>query len=640
MNRTTVFRAPAARPARPSPVTEALEARQLMAAIYYSQDGAGNNLAHTSWGATQTNLMRYAAAAYGDGKSTPAGASRPSARVVSNIISQQTTTDRNNRNLSEYLWIFGQFLDHDIDLTNTGTSESLPIKIPTGDAFFDPTSTGTQTMSFSRSLFDSSTGSTSARQQINAITAWIDGSMIYGSDSATAASLRSFSGGKLKTSSGNLLPVDSASGFFMAGDVRANENIALIAMQTVWMREHNTVATRLAKQNPTWNDEKLYQEARKFVIAELQAVVYNEFLPALLGRPLRGYAGYKPSVNPSIANEFSTAIYRFGHSTLNGDIDLLDNQGKDLAEAVDLSDALFNTVPIKTYGIDPVLKYGASSNAGEVDVQVVDQLRSFLFGAPGQGGLDLVALNIQRGRDHGLADYNTLRASMGLPRVTGFNQITRDASLAAKLQQVYGNVNNIDAWVGALAEDHLPGASVGALSSAMIADQFTRLRDGDRLYYENTFAGATLDSLRRTRLSDVIMRNTSLTSLQPNAFVFKINLAGTFYVDGNRNGQLDTGDPRRAGQTIQLLDSTGAIVATTITDPQGRYAFDSIDALDTYTVRVDANISRRILIDRGGEFANLNLAAPARLPPPSIKLPTVVANNSIARTLFSNSEIL
>ena len=145
-------------------------------------------------------------------------------------------------------------------------------------------------------------------------------------------------------------------------------------------------------------------------------------------------------------------------------------------------------------------------------------MRNFLFGPPGSGGLDLAALNIQRGRDHGLPDYNTARAAYGLPRVTSFTQVTPDATVQRALQAAYGSPSNVDLWVGGLAEKHAPGASVGPLFRRIIGDQFARLRDGDRLYYENTMGGAELARARSTTLARVIRDNTSLTTLQANVF--------------------------------------------------------------------------------------------------------------------------
>jgi hypothetical protein len=532
----------------PLPAIEPLEPRTLYTTVVNtaieSINGLNNNLTHTVWGAANTDLLRQTVAAYSDGISALAGADRPSARAVSNALNTQLADLENNRHLSDMVYVFGQFLDHDIDLTTTGSSP-INIAVPLGDPSFDPNSTGTQIIPDTRSVTDPKTGTSKANplQQLNTITSFIDGSQIYGSDSARAAALRTFSGGHLKTSAGNLLPFNTAglanandahvvadNKLFLAGDIRANENIELTAIQTLFMREHNRIADQLRAANPRLSDEQLYQQARKLVIAELQAITFNEFLPALLGPAAPGkYAGYNPNVNPSISTEFSTVAFRFGHSMLDDDIDRLKNDGSDIPEgSVGLANAFFNptlfdpTLPNGEGNIGPILKGAISGNAQEIDVHVVDSVRNFLFGPPGSGGMDLAALNIQRGRDHGIPDYNSLRAAYGLPKVTSFAQITSDPALQASLQQTYGNVNNIDPWVGGLAENHIPGGSVGPLFARIIADQFNRLRTGDRFWYENTFSGATLTALQHTRLSDILKRNTSLTTVQSNVFFFGV----------------------------------------------------------------------------------------------------------------------
>ena len=524
-------------------VLESLEPRALFSVAVESIDGSGNNLLHSTWGSTSTELLRLSPAAYGDGISTPAGSNRPSARAVSNAISAQSADANNNRNLSDMVYLFGQFLDHDLSLTSTGSTESFNIAVPKGDESFDPSGTGNQLIYLKRSEFNSATGTSKSnpRQQINDITSFIDGSQVYGSNATRAAALRTFTGGHLKTSAGNLLPFNTVglpnandahvvadNQLFLAGDVRANENIELTAIQTLFVREHNRLADNLVRQHPTWTDEQIYQQARSTVIAELQSITFNEFLPALLGQNvIQPYRGYNPKVNPSIANEFSTAAYRFGHSMLDGDISRLNNDGTDVSQgSVSLRNAFFNptlldtSLPNHQGDIDPLLKGASSGNAKEIDTKVVDDVRNFLFGQPGQGGFDLAALNIQRGRDNGLADYNTVRAAYGLPKVITFAQITSDTTVQASLKATYGTVDNIDLWVGGLAEDHTPGSSVGQLFGRIIANQFQRLRDGDRFWFENTLKGTQLATIERTTLSDIIQRNTSLTNLQKNVFFF------------------------------------------------------------------------------------------------------------------------
>jgi hypothetical protein len=610
---------------------EQLECRQLMSVEFASLDGTGNNIMHLDWGSAGIQLLRQSAADYSDGISTPAGADRPSARAISNAIAAALPDGTiNDRNLSAFVYAWGQFIDHDMDLTVNGSpTEAFNILVPQGDESFDPLGTDTQIIGLNRSQYDLTTGTSTEnpRQQINSITAWIDGSMIYGSDTARAAALRTFNCGQLKTSDDNLLPFNtdllanandahlvSDAELFLAGDVRANENIELTSLHTLFMREHNRIAASLAARNPALTDEQLYQRARQQVVAEIQAITYNEFLPALLGRgAVDRYSGYDSSVNPGIANEFSTAAFRLGHSMLGDDVEFLDNNGEDVRDELPLAQAFFNPDVVEETGIDPILKYLASDRAQEIDNQVVDGVRNFLFGPPGAGGFDLASLNIQRGRDHGLADYNTVRESYGLARVDEFSDITSDAQLQQTLQDLYGSVDNIDLWVGGLAEDHVAGGSVGPLFEAIISDQFERLRDGDRFWYQNEFSGPQLDSLNHTRLSDIIRRNTTITSLQSNVFVFDVSIQGRVFNDANRSGRPDRGEMGLAGRTVQLFDNDGNLLQSTTTDATGRYSFPGLD-LDTYRVRVLAENGwtqttadpADILATRGGNILNIN----------------------------------
>lgn len=375
------------------------------------------------------------------------------------------------------------------------------------------------------------------RQHPNQISAYLDGSVIYGSDSVRAAALRAFTGGKLKTSGDNLMPLNSGglanandahifpdNQLFLAGDVRANENVELSAIHTLFVREHNQIAAAIAQANPSFTDEQIFQNARRIVIAELQVITYREFLPALLGRDaLRPYDGYKPDVNAGIATEFSTAAYRIGHTLINDDVELLDNDGNPIDQSLELAEAFFNPSVLQAVGPDPLLKYLASDNAQEFDARLVGGLRNFLFGPPGAGGFDLASLNIQRGRDHGLPDFNSTRVAYGLPPVKSFSEITKDSALQDKLRTLYGSVDNIDLWIGGLIEEHLPGSSVGPTFQRILVDQFQRIRDGDRFWYARIFRGPQLAALESTRLSDIIRRNTSITKIQDNVFFYDSN---------------------------------------------------------------------------------------------------------------------
>lgn len=487
---------------------------------FRSIDGSANT--SNGAGAAGLPLLRRMSA-YADGISSPAGPSRASARAISNACCAQAVSMPDPGRRTNMLWSWGQFIDHDISLTDTG-NESMPIPVPLGDPQFDPTSSGTQTMPFSRSEFDatSGTGPTNVRAQTNRITAFLDGSMVYGSDQTRANALRTFSGGRLATSAGDLPPFNTAglevanglnanpATLFLCGDVRANEHIALTSFHTLFLREHNRLAGLLAAADPTLTDEQLYQQARKIVGALIQVISYQEFLPALVGN-FPAYTGYDSTVDPGIDVLFSTAGYRLGHTMVSPTLPRLQANGQPIAQGnLAIRDGFFQPqLLVQEGGIDPVFRGLANSSMQTVDTRLVDDLRNFLFGPPGAGGLDLASLNLQRGRDHGLPDYNSVRVQFGLPAATSFADITSAVAHQQQLAMAYASVNDIDPWVGLLSEDPVAGGVVGPTLRAILVEQFQRLRTGDRFYYRNDPSlGPLLGVLEATRLSDVIRRNS------------------------------------------------------------------------------------------------------------------------------------
>ncbi|MEQ8541834.1 MAG: peroxidase family protein [Coleofasciculus sp. D1-CHI-01] len=512
---------------------------------FRSIDGSHNNLDNPTWGETEIELIRLLEPDYSDGISAPAGMNRPNPRAISNAIASQSESLPNPFHASDWLWQWGQFVDHDIDLTDPPAgAEPLPIIVPENDLIFTPGSE----IPFNRNVAAPGTGtdSNNPRQQVNAITAYIDGSSVYGSDLERANFLRSGEGGKLKTSTGNLLPFNTANlenanpfgvdadDLFIAGDVRSNEQIGLTAVHTLFVREHNRLADEIAADPNTAEkaadaglsvDDYIYQTTRRIVGAQIQAITYNEFLPLLLGEgAIDPYSGYDDTVNPSISNEFSTAAYRVGHTMLSSELQRINNDGTS-AGSISLRDSFFNPQEITDNGIDSLLLGLASQKSQTIDAFIVDDVRNFLFPA-GNGGLDLAAVNIQRGRDHGLPSYNEARRGLGLGGYTSFDQITSDAEIAQRFRDIYGttdgqdNIDLVDLWIGGIAEDAYNGGMVGELFNVIISDQFQRLQDGDRFFYltDQDLLNLVPD-IGDTRLSDIIVRNTDITTIQDNAFI-------------------------------------------------------------------------------------------------------------------------
>jgi len=499
---------------------------------YRTFDGTGNNLMNPVYGSAGIPLLRISGSAYADGISAPAGAGRKSAREISNIVVAQAESIPSSIGASDHIWQWGQFLDHDLDLTvPAAPREPFNILVPTGDPFFDPYSTGTQYITLDRAMHDGG----SPRQQINIITAWIDASNVYGSGQVRADALRTFVDGKLKTSAGNLPPYNTAGhpnggglspSLFFAGDVRINEQIGLTAIHALFVREHNRVADMIKASNPGLSDEDIYQWTRKVLGAEMQVITYEEWLPIIIGKDaIPKYKGYNPTINPGIANEFSTASFRFGHTLLSENILRIKNDGTRIL--VPLRNSFFNPaiVPMDD-STTSILRGLAAQLAQDFDNKIVNDVRNFLFGSPGSGGFDLASLNIQRGRDHGLPDYNSVRVAYGLPAVTSFAEISSNQNVQEALALAYGTVDDIDLWVGGLAEDPEPGAMVGLTLRAVLADQFTRVRDGDRFWYENDpFFKENkylLNYVKKITLSEVIRGNTEVgDELQKEAFFVK-----------------------------------------------------------------------------------------------------------------------
>lgn len=478
-------------------------------------DGADSNTDYPDYGAAGQTLLRLGGPNFADGIGAMAGDGLPNPRTISNAVSAQEGDEPNDLGASGFLWAWGQFVDHDLDLTEAGTTETAPIIVPDGDPVF---ALGSE-IAFSRAEPIEGTGEMAPRQYANEITAFLDASMVYGSDAETAAALRGIGGKLLIGEDGLLFP--SGAGV-LAGDIRAAENVALTALHTLFVREHNWWVERLSEEDPWLSDDELYTAARNRVEAEVQAITFNEFLPILVGEDaMPGYEGYDLTVNPGISIEFSTAAFRFGHSLLTSTLQRLEENGETIgAGNLSLRDAFFAPGELATGGIEAMFRGLADSFSLQVDPQIVEDVRSFLFAGPDGPGLDLASINIQRGRDLGVSSYNDLRESMGLARATDFSDVTSDPALAAQLQALYGDVDLIDAWIGGLAEDHVAGGLLGELFAVIIADQFVRIRAGDPFWSEaGGLPADEFEALWSTTLADIIERNTEIGDIQDDVFM-------------------------------------------------------------------------------------------------------------------------
>ena len=494
--------------------------------------GAGNSPVKPDLNKAGSAYSRKVEPEYSDSYETPSGLDRPNPRTISNAVCAQDKITTDERIVSAFSWTWGQFLDHDVVLTPGGERPDFAVKVPKGDPHFDPMGGGKAIVPVARSLGRYESG---RREQYNNTSGWIDASMVYGSDPERAKALRSFEGGLLRESQPGFLPynkegLDNEDPFrgdparlFLAGDRRANENLALTSLQTLFMREHNRLAGELAKKYPDASDEELFQSARKVVGAQIQKITFDEFLPSLLGPDaIPEYQGYKPETDASVDNIFASAAFRMGHSQVGRAIRRIEENGDEIEHGHLCLRAGYHQAPrlLSEGGVEPVLRGLSEYLQENTDTLVVDDLRNFLFGRPGQGGLDLAAVNIQRGRDHGLPSFNKVRESYGLPAVKDFAELTDNEDVVKALESVYSSPDQLDPWVGFLAEKHEADASVGPTLKKALSDQFTRLRDGDRFYYQNDpDVKALAPDIESTLLVDVIKRNTNIVNIQDDVFL-------------------------------------------------------------------------------------------------------------------------
>jgi peroxidase len=563
-----------------------------MALQFRTIDGSSNNLADATMNQTDTDFARVAPANFSDGFNamTPG----PNPREISNIVVAQANTgedgphltDDNGVALSGMMYAWGQFVDHDLDLEQQGTTTDISITVPADDAFLAPGSI----IPVTRVAIDPATGVAGhPATAINTVTGWLDGSQVYGSDAATAASLRTVDG-HMKMSAGQNLPlVDTDQGkAFAAGDVRAQENPDLTALQALFLREHNYQVDQLHEEHPNWSGDKLYETAKAITTAEMVNITYSEFLPHLLGKDaIEPYHGYDPTVDARITEEFEGAAYRFGHSIVSDEISATSNVGAFTSEQT-LGESFFeNPATFKATGADGLLRHLSGDLANPLDTRLVDGLRNLLVDPP--AGIDLAAINIQRGHDLGLGTLNQTREALGLTPYTSFDQVSSDPETAAALKKAYGSVDAIDLWTGGLAENHVAGSVIGSTFGKIIGDQFTALRDGDRFYFENQkFDRQTLNEIKGTTLSDLILRDTDTTAMQSDAFVATERHSGTL------GGVDPTGQEAADGMAQLVVGSpgkdtlTGGSLDDTLVAARGQMTMTGGAGADTYVFNLDA----------------------------------------------------
>ncbi|KAJ3413556.1 hypothetical protein HDV05_007857 [Chytridiales sp. JEL 0842] len=508
-------------------------------------DGSGNNPnpRNRMWGAANNPFLRKVPPAYGPNQS-PNGANRPNARYISNFLFSRRPWEQNPQGISDFLPAWGVSLHLDITVAFRNDSDLFNIPVPRDDARFDPKGTGTEVISMTRSNYIGVNTTDNTRIIPNGFTSLLDGSGLYGVNVDEMNAMRSFRGGLLKSVinpiTGEFPPRivgGRFNGYFAYPSHVINMMPHLTATYTVLFREHNRRARELAQRYPNWDDEKLFQRSRRWVIALIQKITLYFYLPTLTGQQPPPYQGYNSSVDPTIDLFFANIAFRYGHSAINQLVTRIDDSGEPIPDGhLIFSDAFYNdnVNEMVRLGPEPVLRGFATQRDQVIDTKFVEEMRSNLPLADRGGHFDIAAIGIQRARELGLPDYNTCRKAFNLPPARQWSDVTSDQEVQLALSQLYPNIDDADAYVVAFAEDHIHQNSLlGPLQRASVTEQFLRLRDGDRFWFESpgVLSNEELAELRSIDFGTLVTMNTKVKFYPSNPFV-AVNASSQFFLNG------------------------------------------------------------------------------------------------------------
>lgn len=553
-----------------------------------SEFGVANDIADLQDPSLATPLVRVTTPSYpGDGSGAQWDAPEPSLnpqlppnspnnvgtavqplKITDNIYAPGSEIDRpNSAGLNEFSQFFAQFLTH--DMVQSVRAAGPPIFL---DGQFIPVA---RTPGIVQD---------GVLQQVSSETPTLDLGLVYGRDAAATDLLREVVtqdgkyviGAKLIAGgAGDVLPsyfeVAAQRGMTVeevqailgttflnlppealgsqaaTGDERANQTTSLTVHHTIWHRNHNWHVEQLASQNSDWSQEQLYQAARALNEADFQHVVYNEYLPKLLGQnALSEYTGFKADVDNSIINEWTTVAFRFGHDQASAGQLTISEDGQVDFVPLPVSSLIGNSGQnIKSdTALGDWTRGQLAQSSQEIDGRVVEVLRNALFGVPanqdGSTGseedflpLNLPLLDIHRGRDHGVSDYNQLREGLGLSTYDSLEHFAAENGLGQdrldQLYSVYSDISEVDSIVGGLLEAKVPGSQLGETFTILNVMQFEATRDGDEFFYLNRFKDSpeVLEQITSTSMNDILIRNGVVDSGYVDAFQAHVRIEGT-----------------------------------------------------------------------------------------------------------------
>ncbi len=475
-------------------------------------------------------------------------------KITDYIFGPESDINRpNSGELNEFSQFFAQFVAHDLAQSLSG--DGVPL-------FYDG-----QEIPLTRTpaIYDDG-----VRQPLSSETPTLDLGLVYGRDATATEVLREvtlvngqrIAGAKLIAGgAGDVLPtfaevaahrgeaietIQQAVGVtplafpaeilanhVATGDERANQTISLLVHHSIWHRNHNWHVDQLREQSPHWSEEQLYQAARALNEAEYQNVVYSEYLPKLLGAGrISEYTAFDPTVDNSIINEWTTVAFRFGHDQASdGQITISAEGEVDYFTLTELSRMGNLGQNIRTNEMLGEWTRGQLYQLSqEIDGRVVETLRNNLFAVPNPDGSDtllkfnLPLLDIHRGRDHGVSDYNQLRAGLGLSTYSSLEEFATTNGLEPnrleQLKSVYSDISKMDSIVGGLLEAKVSGSQLGETFTVLNIMQFEATRDGDEFFYLNRFKDSPeiIEQVKSTSMNDILNRTGIINHDHGHAF--------------------------------------------------------------------------------------------------------------------------
>jgi hypothetical protein len=394
----------------------------------------------------------------------------------------------------------------------------------------------------------------------NTETHWWDGSQLYGSDQETQNALRSFKDGKLKIGdNGRLFEDPNEPGIDLAG---FNENFwfGLSCLHTLFTKEHNAICDVLKRENPRWNDQRLFDTAW-LINAALMAKIHTiEWTPGIVNTPALWLAmnvNWSGGLGQNFKDRFGrlgdseifsgimgspqehhgagfqlteefVSVYRM-HPLIRDDWNILRHDSGELVEQRFFDDLQGkNTRPFMENHEIPDLIYSLGvEHPGKIVLHNYPRALQRHRRIDGEL-MDLATMDIIRDRERGVPRYNDFREEMRMPRVRSFDELTNNTQWAEEIRRVYRNdIDLVDLQVGMYAEPLPPGFGFSDTAFRVFILMASRRLKSDRFFTTDfrpeVYTQTGIDWVNKTKMKDVILRHypelePSLEGM-PNAFL-------------------------------------------------------------------------------------------------------------------------